>query len=409
MSVQINNILYYCYNYKTATLIAAKNPPSNWDLVIPNTISFSAINHDITNIAANAFNSCRQINSVIIGDNVTNIGEAAFSFCQNLTNIVIGKNVTHIGNLAFYGCSNLKKVVFTNFSGLIHLGNFIFGNINQNCIIEICGIENEAKLNVSETKIYNMLKNEKHIGIKFIGDDNDKNKVNQIEEPIVTIEDPIIKIEEPIIKIEEPIIKIEEPIKVINNSFIKNNVIYSIKGNHICVIGNYEPPSEWHLIIPKDITISGIKYTTTSIETDAFKNLWQLKNICLPNTITYIGKSAFQGCIHLKETDHHLVIPDGVIEIASDAFNGCKNIKSILLSVKLKTLGDRCFYNIEVNNIVFTSPCSIKNVGNNIFSSNVSKNKYMNVTYCGVKNINSMTKVMRSLHSHYFSNANVIY
>ena len=80
----------------------------------------------VTNIGFSAFNSCREltsiiipntvvnienyafdntgITSVIIPNSVTTIGDDAFEYCSYLTSVVIPNSVTSIGYDAFYGC-----------------------------------------------------------------------------------------------------------------------------------------------------------------------------------------------------------------------------------------------------------------------------------------------------------------
>lgn len=447
MSVAINNVQYYCYNNSHAIAITSNNPPSQWDLVVPKKISFSAVNHDVTHIAQNAFNSCRQLQSLVISDNITNIGEAAFSFCPNLKSVIIGSGVTYIGNLCFYGCSNLETIVFMNFNKLTHLGNFVFHGLSKKCIVEIRDIENVDSNVDFEKKINNMFKNEKNITIKFINstyhlsdNDNDaKEDIVETKEDMVETKEDMVETKEDMIETKEDMVEtkevmietkevmietkkmIVEPIKSYNNKnqeditiinetmFVKNNVLYSIKENNLSIIGCSNPSSDWHLQIPQNITISKNKYTVTSIENDAFKNRLELKSIVIPNSITCIGKRSFQGCINLHGKDDIFVIPDSITEIGDDAFNNCKKLNSLRIGAKVTNLGDRCFYNIPFNSIYFRSPCAMKAIGKNIFSKEKFSSSTMNVTYYFINSSGDLNKIMKLLHFTYFSNANIIY
>ena len=56
----------------------------------------------IKEIASEAFNKCKKLESVEIGENVTTIGSRAFYNCSMLNSIIIPASVTSIGNCAFF-------------------------------------------------------------------------------------------------------------------------------------------------------------------------------------------------------------------------------------------------------------------------------------------------------------------
>ena len=71
-----------------------------------------------------AFNGCRGLTSVIIGNSVTSIGDSAFSGCSGLTSVTIPDSVTSIGSRAFYNCSGLTSVKIGN--GVTSIGDLAF-------------------------------------------------------------------------------------------------------------------------------------------------------------------------------------------------------------------------------------------------------------------------------------------
>jgi hypothetical protein len=73
--------------------------------------AITALMVNVETIANGAFNSCRNLKKVTLGDRVTTIGENAFIECTALENIVIPKSVTNIGLTAFSDCDALTKVV----------------------------------------------------------------------------------------------------------------------------------------------------------------------------------------------------------------------------------------------------------------------------------------------------------
>lgn len=79
-----------------------------------------------------------------------------------------------------------------------------------------------------------------------------------------------------------------------------------------------------------------------AIPDDAFHDCVNLSEISIPESCTYIGSSAFEGCTSLSGT---VMIPGRCVEIGSSAFKGCSNIAQInLLAEDLKEIGREAFY-----------------------------------------------------------------
>ncbi len=55
------------------------------------------------------------------------------------------------------------------------------------------------------------------------------------------------------------------------------------------------------IIIPKSVTVAGVKYLVTSIDDNAFKDNTTIKEITIGKQIKSIGKNAFDGCENLKK------------------------------------------------------------------------------------------------------------
>ena len=72
--------------------------------------------------------------------------------------------------------------------------------------------------------------------------------------------------------------------------------------------------------IPSTVTHDEVTYTVVSIGDQAFKNQVDLVKVIIPNTVTTIGVSAFEGCTALGSLDNPIVIPESVITIGVDAF-----------------------------------------------------------------------------------------
>ena len=64
------------------------------------------------NIPNYAFQACRNLTSITIGNSVTSIGDYVFYDCTGLTSITIGDGVTSIGSSAFYNCTSIETIYF---------------------------------------------------------------------------------------------------------------------------------------------------------------------------------------------------------------------------------------------------------------------------------------------------------
>ena len=87
------------------------------------------IGESVTSIGGGAFYGCSGLTSVTIPNSVTSIGSRAFSGCSRLTSVTIPNSVTSIGYEAFYGCSGLTEVTIPN--SVTSIGDEAFYNCSR--------------------------------------------------------------------------------------------------------------------------------------------------------------------------------------------------------------------------------------------------------------------------------------
>ena len=93
----------------------------------------------------------------------------------------------------------------------------------------------------------------------------------------------------------------------------------------------------------------------------------ELRVCKLPQSITYIGQSAFSECRKLTGMD----IPEKVQEIGYAAFTGCNSLKEVEFHEGLERIGDDAFSNCALQDtIVF--PQTLKHISYNAFAMNGS-------------------------------------
>ena len=70
-----------------------------------------------------------------------------------------------------------------------------------------------------------------------------------------------------------------------------------------CAVIGHEELTNSTLIIPTSVTNgNGTKYAVESIDYEAFANCSGLTSITIPESVTYIEKKAFYGCIYNHRT-----------------------------------------------------------------------------------------------------------
>lgn len=106
--------------------------------------------------------------------------------------------------------------------------------------------------------------------------------------------------------------------------------------------------------IPSSVKYEGVEYPVTTISFNAFKNCYELNNIYIPNSVTFIGDYAFYLCESLTNVS----IPAGVTSLGDGVFQGCYSLKTIKLPENLVSIGAyafrscKCLTSIDLPNSV---------------------------------------------------------
>ena len=89
----------------------------------------------LTSIENSAFSGCGNLSGVTLNSGLTSIGDYAFLFCPRLTDIVIPNSVTNIGNAAFALCYGLAAVTISDKVASIGENAFLFCGALTNVVI----------------------------------------------------------------------------------------------------------------------------------------------------------------------------------------------------------------------------------------------------------------------------------
>ena len=238
--------------------------------------------------------------------------------------VELPEGITSIGECAFYNCKTLRSIVIPK--GVIEIGYCAFHNCTnlQNAVIPdtVTSIGQWAFLGCSSLSEITIPYDLKKVGgDAFSGTPWDD-----------SLSDGLVYV---------------------------GKVFYKYKG---------EMPENTRIELKKD---------TSGIADGAFEGYRNLISITIPETVRYIGRSAFSGCYGITEVnipnvsawcsilfcgDHSnpleyayiprldgkevsdVIIPDGTTVISKQAFYGCSLLKSIIIPDSVTDIGEKAFY-----------------------------------------------------------------
>ena len=471
------------------------------ELIIPNSV---------TSICDSAFSYCKGVTSVTIPNSVTSIGYSAFDICTGLRSVTIGNSVTNIGNDAFSGCVELKTIYYTGdiaswckISGLSNImsrsptlyidgkkvegelvipddvtsiGHSAFrgcakltsvtipdsvmsisGSAFEGCagltsvyytgdIASWCGISGlENIMSGSRTLYIGSKKVEGELvipdGVTSIGGYAFYGCTGLIS---VTIGNSVTSIGDSAFEncISLTSVTIPDSVTSIGYSVFYQcwelkTIYYTgditswcrisgldeiMSSSRTLYIGGKKVEAE--LIIPDGVT---------SIGDSAFEGCMSLTSVTIGNSVTSIGASAFSNCVELKtiyytgdiaswcritglknimsssrtlyigskKVEGDLVIPDGVTSIGNSAFRGCKGLTSVIIGNSVTSISDSAFRGCaKLTSMAI--PDSVTSIGNYAFSGcEELKTIYYTgdiASWCRISGLNSIMSSSRTLH-----------
>lgn len=337
MSVSPNNPSYYStesclIEVETKTLISAFN-----DYIIP-------ADGSVTTIGTDAFRY-GDLQSIIIPEGIVCIDEAAFYECPSVTSITIPSSVASIGTDAFGGCTELESItVDDNNPTYQSSGNCLIQKAEKKLLLgcknsaipddgSVISIMNAAFMNCSDLTSITIPKSVKHIGIGAFQGCSSLTSVTfectdgwwcSFNSAVDFTEDDLA----------DPTKAAElltstysfcywycadeaNPIKLAYTENIENGTLvsYTVAGLGAC--------RDADIVIPA--THNGLP--VVAIGNSAFSRVTTLSSIVIPDSITSIGKFAFEAC-----SLESITMGKGITSIAMDAFSGCTELNALYIT-----------------------------------------------------------------------------
>ena len=450
-----NYAFAFCSNLSTISLGDSLISIGEYAFFSCTLLGGATIPDKVITIGDYAFANCDRLSSVELGESVESIGDYVFNRCVNLSTVTLSERVKSIGKAAFMNCQKLSEV--TNYvaepqiiesdvfsavdlsaSTLYVPGNSVelyqdavgwkeFGNIQAiKCIIAsgTCGAQGDnltwelscdSVLTISGTGEMDSWFNDPYLiptpwgsvgqaitsiiisdGVTNIGAGAFRGCSNltsvAISNSVTSIEDFAFGWCSGMTSITIP----NSVTSIVNGAFRgcagltsivveKGNTIYDSRDNCNAIIetaSNTLVVGCKNTIIPNSVTTIGkyafngcsgmtsleIPYSVTSIENQAFSNCSGLTSVTIPNSVTSIKNGAFGGCVNLTS----IVVENGntiydsrnncnaIIETASNTLVvGCRNT---IIPNSVISIGNSAYSGCS-NMTSITIPNSITSIG----------------------------------------------
>ena len=318
----VNSTPWYSYRDKIKTIVIAPYVTSigNSAFHFCTNLTSVTISNSVTSIGDYAFNNCTNLTSVTIPNSVKSIGTSAFRFCSGLTSITIPNSITSMGRYVFSGCTGLTSV--TILYGVTSIGESAFANCSNLTSITIPNsmksIEERSFDGCSGLTSINIPNSVTTIGSSAFNGCSSLTSIN-IPNSVTTIG---------------------------SSAFNGCSGLTSVTiPNSVTSIGisPFSGCPDLTSIIVED---GNSKYDSRGncnaiIETESNKLIQGCKTTAIPNSVTSIGSSAFDGCSGLTS----VTIPNSVTSIGSSAFDGCSGLTSVTIPNSVTSIGSSAFSN----------------------------------------------------------------
>lgn len=294
--------------------------------------------YPVTHIGDNAFYD-KSVVSVVIPDSVVSIGKKAFCVCTSLENVVLPASLISIGDSAFRYCFSLSSITVP--AKVQSIGAYAFYSCD---LLESLIIPSSVKSIGDNAFAYCELMSTVTIGggVQSIGT-NAFYGCDLLES--VTLPSSVSYIGAGAFSSCSSLATL-----CVNTV----NAVYHSENN--CII---ETKTD---MLVQGCNTSVIPNGVTGIGKSAFEGCTSMVGITIPDSVTVIEKDAFAGCNALTS----ITIPGSVKVIKADAFYSCDSLKSVVIQRGVTNIDDNAFRYCE-NLTDITLPDSLTRIGYHAF------------------------------------------
>lgn len=274
----------------------------------------------VEELGISAFGGCQQLQKVVLSENIEVIPNMLFSGCSSLTELLLPENVREIGAGAFESCGLLEYMEIPE--KVTEIGNSTFSGCVRLKYVYIP----ESVTSISDSA-FDMCSNELVIGGKS-GSEAER----FAKEHNITFDAEDLW--------EENVIFPERGTVYLTDQADRNVILPTYDKEHHTLVRSVGAES-----LPDGLISVQFPIWAERIEDYTFSNdrhdgkTAGLKEIVLPETLTYIGSDAFLGCESLKE----LNLPEGLQEIGHGAFFCCMGLETLMIPDTLIYLNQQSF------------------------------------------------------------------
>ena len=384
-----NAELCYSYNsikYKIATKNTAKVTTASASVYTGSkTISSSFTigdTYNVTSIDDSAFKDCTNLTGIVIPNSITNIEQYAFKGCTKLVFVDVPSNVTSIDKYAFQnvyiikynGSATYDSSTQGQYWGASYMNPYLEDSFYYTSSSKETMLYNSAQSLLTTLTIPSSVTT---IGKYALYGCNNLATLT-IPSTVTTINSEAFSYS---LNLTSVTINNNLDYSSLNLIVTNGSYKYKILSKNTAEI-NYNTGATGALTLPSSVTVGGT-YTVTRVgATAVFTNNTNITSLQVPNTITYIGSNAFEGCSNLIS----ITIPSSVTSMGTDVFKSCNSITTAnidcvndISNAALNIRKDGIIYNVVNNTTLYVNGCyGITTV--NIPSSVTAGNTFTSIT-----------------------------
>ncbi len=297
----------------------------------------------LENIAYGAFESCKSLQSVVLPEGLKSIESCAFQNCISLTSVKLPSTLRFIGDCAFNQCNvgfEFASIVPPTIEGMNPLGD-------EDNLLYVPEEGIEAYRTAWSDKVNDILCLERQ---------HDWDVTVEAEEKSSAVLQAVGGVSDN---------EAARNVVRLKVSGTVNSYDFMVMRNKMTSLRELDL-TDAHVVYNPYEHYQGYHSWNDSLPDYAFYRK-DLRVCKLPQSITYIGQSAFSECRKLTGMD----IPEKVQEIGYAAFTGCNCLKEVEFHEGLERIGNEGFSNCALQDtIVF--PQTLKHISYNAFGMNGS-------------------------------------